>query len=128
MNQAFKGVWSVPAAILRLHLQRKGTLCTAGQRRQSVRIGGLQLKIYAIKKPVLPRAFLLHSDQCQLGMDSVYGAGIYACAAVDTSVGVDNTFCTLLADSINRTGILACCTISAIISNSMGHNFTSLLD
>ncbi len=59
-------------------------------------------------------------------MDSVYGAGIYTCSAVDTGIGVDNTLITLLADRIYRTGVLTCCTVCAIISNSMGHNFTSL--
>jgi len=61
-------------------------------------------------------------------MNSVYWTGIYACSAVDTGIGVNYTLITLLADRVNGTGVLTCSTICAIISNSMGHNFTSLLD
>lgn len=61
-------------------------------------------------------------------MDSAYGASINARSAVDAGIGVDYTLRTLLADSVNGTGILTCCTVCAIFSNSMGHNSTSLLD
>jgi len=61
-------------------------------------------------------------------MNGIYRAIVYTCAAVDTNIGVDSAFCTLLADSVNGTGILTCCAVCAIISNSMSHNFTSLLD
>jgi len=81
------------------------------------------------KKARVATGFFSNIDlQCQLGMDSAYRAGIYACSAVDTGIGIDNTLRTLLSDSVNRTRILTCCTVCAIISNSMGHNFTSLLD
>jgi hypothetical protein len=65
---------------------------------------------------------------CHLSMNSAYRASINARSAVDTGIGVDNTLRALLADSVNGTGILACRTVCAIFSNSMGHNFTSLLD
>ncbi len=61
-------------------------------------------------------------------MDGIYRAIVYTCSAVDTDIGVDSAFCALLGDSINRTRILTRCTVCAIISNSMSHNFTSLLD
>jgi hypothetical protein len=61
-------------------------------------------------------------------MDSAYGAGINTRSAVDTGIGVDSTLRTLFADSVNWTRVLTSCTVCAIISNSMGHNFTSLLD
>jgi arginine exporter protein ArgO len=59
-------------------------------------------------------------------MNCIYGTGIYACATVDAGIGVNNTLVTLLADGVNRTGILTCCTVCAIVSNCMGHSFTSL--
>jgi hypothetical protein len=58
-------------------------------------------------------------------MDSIHGTGIHASAAVDAGIGVDSAFGTLLADSVDRTGILTCCTIGAIVSNGMGHGFSS---
>lgn len=61
-------------------------------------------------------------------MNSAYGAGINTCSAVDAGIGVDNTLCSLLADSVNGTGVVTCCAVDTIISNSMGHDFTSLLD
>lgn len=72
--------------------------------------------------------FVTRCNQCQLRMDSIYRARVNTCTAIDTGIGVDSTFSSLLADRVNRTGILTCRTICAIISNSMGHNFTSLLD
>jgi hypothetical protein len=58
-------------------------------------------------------------------MDSIHGTGIHASAAVDAGIGVDNAFGALLADSVDRTGILTCCTVGAIVSNGMGHGFSS---
>ena len=61
-------------------------------------------------------------------MDGAYGAGINTRTAVDTGIGVDNTLRILFADSVYRTGVLTCCTVRTIFINSMGHDFTSLLD
>jgi hypothetical protein len=58
-------------------------------------------------------------------MDSIYGTGIHASAAVDAGIGVNYTLATLLADSVDRTGILTCCTVCAIVGNGMGHGFSS---
>ena len=58
-------------------------------------------------------------------MDGIYGTGIHASAAVDAGVGVDNAFAGLLADSVDRTGILTCCTVGAIVGNGMGHGSSS---
>jgi hypothetical protein len=58
-------------------------------------------------------------------MDSVHGTGIHASAAVDAGVGVDDALAALLADGVDRTGILTCCAICAIVSNSMSHGFSS---
>jgi hypothetical protein len=55
----------------------------------------------------------------KLGMDSVDGTGIHASAAVDTGVCVDNALAALLADGVDRTGILTCCAVGAIVSNGM---------
>jgi hypothetical protein len=68
---------------------------------------------------------LLDVHQCQLGMDSIYGTGIHASAAVDAGIGVDDALATLLADGVDRTGILTCCTVGAIVSNGVGHGFSS---
>jgi len=58
-------------------------------------------------------------------MDSIYGTGIHASAAVDAGIGVDDALAALLGNGVDRTGILTCCAICAIVSNSMGHGFSS---
>jgi hypothetical protein len=58
-------------------------------------------------------------------MDSIHGTGIHASATVDTGIGVDYALVTLLADGVDRTGILTCCAVGAIVSNGMGHGFSS---
>jgi hypothetical protein len=58
-------------------------------------------------------------------MDSIYGTGIHASAAVDAGIGVNYTLATLLCNCVDRTGILTCCTIGAIVGNGMGHGFSS---
>ena len=58
-------------------------------------------------------------------MDSVHGAGIHASAAVDAGVGVDNALGALLADSVDGAGVLACCTVGAIVGNGVGHGLSS---
>jgi len=58
-------------------------------------------------------------------MDSVHGTGVHACAAVDAGIGVDDALAALLADGVDRTGILTCCAVGAIVGNSMGHGFSS---
>lgn len=50
-------------------------------------------------------------------MNSAYGAGIHACAAIDAGICIDNTFSTLLADGIHRTGIFTSPTVCTIIIN-----------
>jgi hypothetical protein len=50
-------------------------------------------------------------------MDSIYGTGIHASAAVDTGVGVDDALGTLLGNGVYRTGVLTCCTVGAIVGN-----------
>ena len=52
-------------------------------------------------------------------MDSVYGTGVHACAAVDAGIGVDDALAALLADGVDRTGILTCCAVGAIVGNGM---------
>ena len=52
-------------------------------------------------------------------MDSVHGTGVHACAAVDAGIGVDDALAALLADGVDRTGVLTCCAIGAIVGNSM---------
>jgi LytS/YehU family sensor histidine kinase len=59
-------------------------------------------------------------------MDSMHGTGSHASAAVDAGVGVDDALGTLLADGVDRAGILACPTVGAIVGNRMSHGFTSL--
>ena len=61
-------------------------------------------------------------------MDSIHGTGIHASAAVDASIGVNGTLAALFADSVNRTGILTCCTVGAIVGNGVGHGFSSFKD
>ena len=58
-------------------------------------------------------------------MDSVYGTGVHACAAVDAGIGVNDAFAVLFADGVDRTGILTCCAVGAIVGNGMGHGFSS---
>ena len=58
-------------------------------------------------------------------MDCIHGTGIHASAAVDAGIGVNYTLATLLADGVDRTGILTCCAVGAIVSNGMGHGFSS---
>ena len=58
-------------------------------------------------------------------MDSVHGTGVHACAAVDAGIGVDDALAGLLTDGVDRTGILTCCAVGAIVGNSMGHGFSS---
>jgi hypothetical protein len=58
-------------------------------------------------------------------MDSIHGTGIHASAAVDAGIGVNSTLASLLTDSVDRTGILTCCTVGAIVGNGMGHGFSS---
>ena len=58
-------------------------------------------------------------------MDGIHGTGIHASAAVDAGISVDYAFAALFADGVHGTGILTCCTIGAIVSNSMSHGFTS---
>ena len=58
-------------------------------------------------------------------MDSVYGTGVHACAAVDAGIDVDDALAALLADGVDRTGILTCCAVGAIVGNGMRHGFSS---
>jgi hypothetical protein len=58
-------------------------------------------------------------------MDCVYGTGIHASAAVDAGIGVDDALVALLADGVDRTGILTCCAVGAIVGNSVSHGFSS---
>jgi len=58
-------------------------------------------------------------------MDSVHGTGVHACAAVDAGIGVDDALAALLADGVDRTGILTCCAVGAIVSNGMRHGSSS---
>lgn len=58
-------------------------------------------------------------------MDSIHGTGIHASAAVDAGISVNYTLATLLADGVDRTGILTCCTVGAIVGNGVGHGFSS---
>ena len=69
----------------------------------------------------------LNAESCQAGsgMDSIHGTGIHASAAVDAGISVNYTLATLLADGVDRTGILTCCTVGAIVGNGVGHGFSS---
>ena len=58
-------------------------------------------------------------------MDSIHGTGIHASAAVDTGISVNDTLATLFGNGVDRTGILTCCTVGAIVSNGVGHGFSS---
>ena len=58
-------------------------------------------------------------------MDSIYGAGINTRTAVDAGIGVDDALAALLADGVDRTGILTCCAVGAIVSNGMRHGSSS---
>ena len=58
-------------------------------------------------------------------MDSIHGTGIHASAAVDAGIGVDDALAALLTDGVDRTGILTCCAVGAIVGNSMGHGSSS---
>lgn len=80
------------------------------------------------KGPRKTRAFLFCDalQHCFLGVDRVNRAAIYASAAVDACVGVDYTLVALLADCVNRTGILTCTTVGAVVGNCVCHDFTSL--
>jgi hypothetical protein len=59
-------------------------------------------------------------------MDSVYGTGVHACAAVDAGICVDDALVALLTDGVDRTGILTCCAIGAIVGNSVSHGISPL--
>ena len=58
-------------------------------------------------------------------MDSVYWTGVHACAAVDTGIGIDDALAALLGNGVDRTGILTCCTVGAIVGNGVGHGSSS---
>jgi hypothetical protein len=58
-------------------------------------------------------------------MDSIYGTGVHACATVDAGIGVDDALVALLAVGVDRTGILTCCAVGAIVGNSVSHGFSS---
>jgi len=64
--------------------------------------------------------------QRESGMDCIHWTGIHTSATVDTGIGVDCALAALFADGVHGAGILACCTVCAIIGNGMGHDFTSL--
>jgi hypothetical protein len=59
-------------------------------------------------------------------MDSVHGTGVHASAAVDAGICVDDALAALLADGVDRTGILTCCAIGAIVGNSVSHGISPL--
>jgi hypothetical protein len=59
-------------------------------------------------------------------MDCIHWAVVHTSATVDTGIGVDNALAVLFADGVYGAGVLARCTVCAIIGNGMGHNFTSL--
>jgi hypothetical protein len=59
-------------------------------------------------------------------MDCIHWTGIHTSATVDTGIGVDYALVALLADGVHGAGVLTRCTVCAIISNGMGHDFTSL--
>jgi len=58
-------------------------------------------------------------------MDIVHGTGVNACSAVAVGNGIDDALAALLADGVDRTGILTCCAVGAIVSNGMRHGSSS---
>lgn len=50
-----------------------------------------------------------------LGADGVDRTCIYACAAINAGICVNNTLVTLLADGTYRTGIVTCGAIDALV-------------
>jgi hypothetical protein len=58
-------------------------------------------------------------------MDGIHGTGIHASTAINAGICVDYAFAALFANGVHGTGILTCSTIGAIVSNGMGHGFTS---
>ena len=77
------------------------------------------------KSPELSGLFCcVFSNYC-LGVDSAYRAGINAGATIDAGVSINNALGALLTDSVNGAGVLACCAVGAIVSNSVCHGTTS---
>ena len=69
------------------------------------------------KRPTCVGLFCLLPWWVLLGADGADRARINTGAAVDAGVSVDNPLATLLADSVDRTGIFASCTVGAIVGN-----------
>jgi hypothetical protein len=68
---------------------------------------------------------LLDVHQRLSGMDGIHGTGIHASAAVDAGIGIDDALVALLADGVDRTGILTCCAVGAIVGNGVSHGSSS---
>jgi len=60
-----------------------------------------------------------------LGVDSVDRTGVYAGAAVNAGICVNNALAALLADGVDRAGILTSSAVGAIFRNRVCHSTTS---